>query len=84
MELAKVTSKGQITIPKSIRDILQIKEGSKILFFEKENEVVIKNAAMLSLEKIQEEFEGEAKRLQLETEEDVVNLIKEFRKERKK
>ena len=84
MELAKVTSKGQITIPKSIRDILQIKEGSKILFFQKENEIVIKNAAMISLEKIQDEFEGEAKRLGIETEEDVVNLIKEFRKERKK
>ena len=84
MELAKVTSKGQITIPKTIRDILQIKEGSKILFFQKENEIVIKNAAMISLEKIQNEFEGESKRLGLETEEDVVNLIKEFRKERKK
>ena len=84
MELAKVTSKGQITIPKSIRDMLQIKEGSKILFFEKENEIVIKNAAMLSLEKIQKEFEGEAERLGLETEEDVVNLVKKIRKERKK
>ena len=84
MELAKVTSKGQITIPKSIRDILQVKEGSKILFLERENEIVIKNAAMLSLEKIQNEFEGEAERLGLKNEEDVVNLIKEFRKERKK
>ena len=84
MELAKVTSKGQITIPKSIRDMLNIKEGSKILFFQKENEIVIKNAAMLSLEKIQEDFKGEAERLGLETEEDVVKMIKEFRKERKK
>lgn len=83
MELAKVTSKGQITIPKSIREILNVKEGSKILFLKKENEVIIKNAAMISLEKIQKEFEGEAERLNLETEEDVVNLIKEFRKERK-
>ena len=84
MELAKVTSKGQITIPKAIRDALKLKEGSKIIFFEKENEVVIKNAAMLSLNKIQKEFEGEAERLGIETEEDVVKLIKEFRRERKK
>lgn len=84
MELAKVTSKGQITIPKSIRDMLKVKEGSKILFFKQGDEVIIKNAAMISLEKIQKEFEGEAKRLGLETEEDVVNMIKEFRKERKK
>lgn len=84
MELAKVTSKGQITIPKSIREMLKVKEGSKILFFKQGDEIVIKNAAMISLEKIQKEFEGEAQRLGLQTEEDVVNLIKQFRKERKK
>lgn len=84
MELAKVTSKGQITIPKSIRDMLKVKEGSKILFFKQGDEVIIKNAAMISLEKIQKEFEGEAERLGLETEEDVVKMIKEFRKERNK
>ena len=83
MELAKVTSKGQITIPKSIREMLKVKEGSKILFFKQGDEIVIKNAAMISLEKIQKEFEGEAERLGLQTEEDVVNLIKQFRKERK-
>ena len=84
MELAKVTSKGQITIPKTIRDLLNIKEGSKILFIEKDNESVIKNATMISLEKIQNEFDGEAQRLNLKTEEDVVKLVKKFRKERKK
>lgn len=84
MELAKVTSKGQITIPKSIREMLKVKEGSKIIFFKQGDEIVIKNAAMISLEKVQEEFEGEAQRLGLETQEDVVNLIKQFRKERKK
>ena len=67
MELAKVTSKGQITIPKTIRDLLNIKEGSKILFIEKDNEI-----------------DGEAQRLNLKTEEDVVKLVKKFRKERKK
>ena len=84
MELAKVTSKGQITIPKEIRDKLKLKEGSKILFFQRGDEIIIKNASMIALEKIQKEFEGEAERLGLETEEDVVKLIKEFRKERKK
>ena len=84
MELAKVTSKGQITIPKEIREMLKIKEGSKILFFKRGDEVIIKNASMIALEKIQKEFEGEAERLGLKTEEDVVKLIKDFRKERKK
>lgn len=84
MELAKVTTKGQITIPKSIRDLLDLKEGSKILFIQKGKDIVIQNSAMLALEKIQESFDGEAERLGLETEEDVVEMIKEFRKTRKK
>lgn len=77
MELAKVTTKGQITIPIEIRNLLGLKEGSKVLFFRKGDEVIIKNSAMLALEEIQEAFEGEAERLNLETEDDVVELIKE-------
>lgn len=84
MELAKVTTKGQITIPKSIRELLDLKEGSKILFIQKGKDIVIQNSAMLSLEKIQNAFDGEAERLGLETEDDVVKMINEFRKNRKK
>ena len=84
MELAKVTTKGQITIPKSIREILDLKEGSKIIFIRKGNDIIIQNSAMIALENIQNAFEGEAKRLGLETEDDVVEMIKEFRKNRKK
>ncbi len=84
MELAKVTTKGQITIPKSIREILNLKEGSKILFIQKGDDIIIKNSAMIALEKIQDAFTGEAERLNLETEEDVLELIKEFRKNKRK
>ena len=80
MELAKVTTKGQITIPKSIRELLNLKEGSKILFIQKGNDIVIQNSAMLSLEKIQNAFDGESERLGLKTEEDVNKMIKEYRK----
>ena len=40
MELAKVTSKGQITIPIEIRKKLGIKNGDKILFVEDRKSVV--------------------------------------------
>lgn len=83
MELAKITTKGQVTIPKAIRELLNLKEGSKILFIQKGNDIVIKNSAMIALEKIQDAFEGEAERLGLETEDDIAKLIKEFRKNRK-
>ena len=84
MELAKVTTKGQVTIPKSIRETLGLKEGSKILFIQKGSDIVIKNSAMLALEKIQDAFDGEAERLGLENDEDVVKMIKDFRKNRKR
>ena len=53
MELAKVTTKGQVTIPKAIRESLNLKEGSKILFIQKGNDIVIKNSVMIALEKIE-------------------------------
>ena len=81
MELAKVTTKGQVTIPIAIRKRLGIKDGDKLLFVEKPDSVVIVNPTMISLEKIGKAFEGEAERLGLENEEDVVAMIKEIRKE---
>ncbi|MCL1842207.1 MAG: AbrB/MazE/SpoVT family DNA-binding domain-containing protein [Defluviitaleaceae bacterium] len=81
MELAKVTTKGQVTIPVAIRRRLGIKNGDKLLFIEKPNGVIMMNPTMMSLEKIGEAFKGEAQRLGLENEDDVVAMIKEIRKE---
>lgn len=44
IELGKITSKGQITIPKVIRDALGVSGGDKILFEKKDGEVIIKKA----------------------------------------
>ena len=49
MELAKVMSKGQVTIPINIRKKLNLKEGDKILFIEKDGNMVIANSAMGSI-----------------------------------
>ncbi|NLC04851.1 MAG: AbrB/MazE/SpoVT family DNA-binding domain-containing protein [Tissierellia bacterium] len=81
MELAKVMAKGQVTIPINIRRKLNLKEGDKIIFIEKDGNMIIANSAMVALKKIQSSFEGEAERLGLETEEDIVNLVKEVRRE---
>jgi AbrB family looped-hinge helix DNA binding protein len=37
-----MTRKGQITIPKAIRDRLGVKEGEKVLFVMRDEEVVLK------------------------------------------
>ena len=82
MEIAKVTSKGQITIPIDIRRKLGVKEGDKILFVEEGDRVVIMNSSMEALRRAQVAFAGEAERLGLEDEQDVADLVAELRRER--
>lgn len=82
MELAKVTSKGQITIPLEIRKKLGVKEGDKVLFIEEQGRVIMVNSSMEALRKAQAAFAGEAERLGLKDEEDVVKMVAELRRER--
>lgn len=81
MELAKVTSKGQITIPIEIRRKLGIKNGDKVLFMEESGRIYIMNPSMDALREAQNEFSGEAERLGLKNDDDVMAMIKELRKE---
>ena len=48
IKLAKVATKGQVTIPKSIREQLDLKDGSKIIFIQNGKDIVIKNSMMLA------------------------------------
>lgn len=81
MELAKITSKGQITIPVEIRKKLGLKEGDKVLFVEDGDKVIIMNSSLLALREAQEAFAGEAEKAGIETEQDVVDMIKDLRRE---
>lgn len=83
MEVAKVTSKGQITIPIDIRRRLGVKEGDKVLFVEEQGKIVMMNSSMEALRKVQAAFAGEAERLGLKDEEDVNDFIHELRRERR-
>ena len=80
MELAKVTTKGQITLPISIRRALNIKDGDKVAFIEKDGNFIVINPVSLAIDEVRTEFEGEADKVGLKTEEDVVKMIKEMRK----
>lgn len=82
MELAKITTHGQITIPVEIRKKLRVKDGDKVVFIEENGRVVVENAAMVALREAQKSFEGEAERLGLKSEDDVVDMIKEIRAEK--
>jgi AbrB family looped-hinge helix DNA binding protein len=79
MELAKITTRGQITIPAEIRKKLGVKDGDKVIFLEENGRIIMENAAMIALRNTQEAFAGEAERLGLKTEQDVVDLVKDVR-----
>ena len=81
MELAKITMRGQITIPVAIRKKLGVKDGDKVIFVEENGRIIIENASMIALKNAQNAFLGEAERLGLKTEQDVVDLVKEVRRE---
>ena len=81
MELAKITSKGQITLPIAIRRNLNLKDGDKVAFIEKDGNYIIVNPISLVIDKVREDFKGEADRLGLRNEEDVTKMIKEIREE---
>lgn len=80
MELAKVTSKGQITIPLMIRNLLQLKTGDKVFFEESRGKVYITKASQVALTNVQNQMQGEAEKAGFQTEDDVVAYIKELRK----
>lgn len=81
MELAKITSKGQITIPVSVRRKLGVKDGDKVMFLDEGQGVVMVNASVQALIEAQADFAGVADRLGIKTEQDVVDMVKEIRRE---
>jgi AbrB family looped-hinge helix DNA binding protein len=84
MEIAKITTKGQITLPLAIRRQLNLKDGDKVAFIEKDGQYTVVNPTILAFENAQKAFDGEAERLGLKDVDDVVKMIKELRAERRK
>ena len=84
MELAKLTSKGQITIPRDVREKLKLKTGDKVLFFEENNRYFLQNSNSIVLSEFQKSMEGAAKDAGFNDPDDVAKYIKYLRKSKKK
>ena len=80
MELAKLSSKGQLTVPLGVRKRLCLKEGDKVLFLDDGEKVFIANASLMALRDFQETMKGEALTQGLDTEDAVNRLVKETRR----
>ncbi len=76
---AKIMSKGQVTIPKDVRDVLGVNSGDRVTFIVENNSVRIVNSAIYAMQMLQAEMQGEAERAGIVSEDDVMELVKEVR-----
>ena len=72
-DLVKLSPKGQIVIPKALREKLRIVPGEKLLVLSKNDEIILKKIKKLSIEEIAERVEAEVKKEKI----DVDKLISE-------
>ncbi len=78
---AKVMSKGQITIPKDVREILGVSCGDRVTFVVENGNVKLINSAVYAMQMFQLQMEGEAENSGLTSDSAVMDLVKEIRTE---
>ena len=66
-DIVKVSSKGQIVIPKDMRKKLGVKTGEKLLVLSRGSEILLRKAQETSIEEI-------AKKVEDETKENCINI----------
>lgn len=80
MEVSRVTSKGQITIPKAVRERLNLTEGDKVAFIEKDGNIVITKSSIIALREFLDSMSAEAQAKGI-TEEELLNDLEQVREE---
>ena len=60
MDNAKVMAKGQITIPKDVRDVLGVSSGDRVTFIVEGPTVRMVNSAVYAMQMLQQDMAGEA------------------------
>ena len=78
---ARVMSKGQVTIPKNVREALGVKTGDRVTFIVDGGTVRVINSTVYALMRFQEQMKGEAEKAGLFSEEDVAEWITQSRRE---
>ena len=80
MNLAKVSTRGRITLPLEIRRVLNLKYGDNIRFIQTTSgEIILSNASSTAIRKAQKAFTGAAEMMGVHSEEDVQSLVDEVR-----
>lgn len=78
---AKVMAKGQITIPKDVRNILGVSSGDRVTFVVKNGNVQLINSAVYAMQLLQSQMVGEAEAAGLNSDDEIMRIVKQVRGE---
>lgn len=78
---AKVMSKGQVTIPKNVREALGIDVGDRVTFIVDGSDIRIMNSAVYALKRLQKQMKGEAAKVGFTSEDVIAEWITKSRRE---
>lgn len=81
MEIAKISSKGQITLPISVRKKLKLKSGDQVVIQEENGRFYFDNAALVAFTRIEQAFDGAAEEAGFADEQALQDYVEELRKE---
>ena len=78
---ARVMSKGQVTIPKNVRNALGVETGDRVTFIVEGQNVRVVNSAVYALMRFQAQMKGSAEKAGFFSEEDIAEWITRSRHE---
>lgn len=81
MEIARMTEGGQIVLPVSVRRRLNLKGGDKVAIVEEDGRLCLMNAGLAAYKQVVRAFEGEAEKAGFHSEEELMEYMREIRKE---
>lgn len=78
---AKVMAKGQITLPKDIREALKLAVGDRVTLVYENDRVIMMNSAVYAMNMLNAGMKGEAEKNGLDDENAINELVKDVRSE---
>ena len=84
MKTARINEKGQITIPANTFEKLNLRAGDRVAFIDDGDRVILRNASIAALSRIQNQMRGAAESVGLSNDVDIVDTTRNIRKEHKR
>lgn len=80
LEMSTLSSKGQLTIPASVRRAIGVRTGDKVLFVRRDDgSISLFNQNMMAMRVAMDAFEGAAAEAGIQDEDDIASLVREAR-----